>query len=119
MACRATDSSIDLATASHMSLDDARGTLIRVTRGTVWITQEHSYDDVILHAGDAWTVERDGVTIIQAHDDARLCLPQPARPWWSVAWQMVNRRTRNGRAFMRRAGHAWASLDPRHPTPYF
>lgn len=119
MACRATDSSIDLATASHMSLDDARGTRIRVLRGTVWITQERSYDDIILHAGDAWTIEKNGRTIIQAHDDTRLCLPQAPRRWWHDWQQRLVQGTLDGRAFMRSVGRGWWSLCPSRALPYF
>ena len=119
MACRATDASIDLATASHLSLDDARGTLIRVSSGTVWITQERSYDDIILQAGDAWTVERNGRTIIQAQDDARLCLPATPRSCWHAWRQRLVQGTSEGRAFMRSVGHEWASLCPRRALPYF
>ena len=119
MPCRATDSSIDLATASHMSLNDARGTLIRVLRGTVWITQEKSYDDIILQAGDAWTVERNGRTIIQAHDDTRLCLPQAPQRWWHAWQQRLEYGTHAGRVFLRSLARGWLSLCPRRALPYY
>ena len=119
MASRFVNSSIDLATASHVSLADARGTVIRVTRGTVWITQERSYDDIILHAGDAWTVERDGLTIIQAHDDARLCVPQPPRRWWHAWQQKLAQQSNDGRAFMRSIARGWLSLCPHRALPYY
>ena len=119
MACPATDASIDLAFASHLSLDDARGTLIRVTRGTVWITQERSYLDIILQAGDAWTVERNGRTIIQAQDDARLCLPAAPRRGWHAWKQRLVQGTHEGRAFLRSVGREWTSLCPKRALPYF
>lgn len=119
MACCATDSSIELPTASHVSLDNARGTPIRITRGTVWITQERSFADIILHAGDAWTVERNGRTIIQAQDDACLCLPQPRLSGWSALQQQVSHRGRAARAFMRRVAREWSSLCPKRALPYF
>lgn len=119
MASRTVNASIDLATASHMSLDHARGTVIRVIFGTVWITQERSYDDIILHAGDAWTVERNGRTIIQAHDDARLCLPVAPRNWWHAWQQKVARQSNEGRAFMRSIARGWLSLCSSRALPYY
>ncbi len=119
MASRIVHSSIELATASHLALDDARGTLIRVIHGTVWITQEHSYDDIILHAGDAWTVEKNGRTIVQAHDDARLCLPQAPRRWWQAWLQQMARQGNDGRAFMRDVARGWRSLCPKRALPYY
>lgn len=119
MACRPTDSSINLAAARHLTLDNARGTLVRVTRGIVWITQEHSIADIILHAGDAWTVERNGRTVIQAHDDARLCLPQPRPSWWRVLQRQALQRLSAVRAFMRRAARKWASLCPKRALPHY
>ena len=119
MASRTVNSSIELATASHVSLDDARGMLIRVTRGTVWITQERSYDDIILHAGDAWTVEKNGRTIIQAHDDAHLCVPQAPRRWWHAWQQRLVQGTNEGRAFMRSVARGWLSLCPKRAIPYY
>lgn len=119
MACHPTDSSIDLAAARHLTLDNARGTLVRVTRGTVWITQEHSFADIILHAGDAWMVEKNGRTVIQAHDDARLCLPRPRPSWWRALQRQAVQRRRAAHAFMRRAAREWASLSPKRALPHY
>ena len=119
MASRTVNSSLEIATASHVSLDNVRGMLIRVTRGTVWITQERSYDDIILQAGDAWTIERNGRTIIQAHDDARLNLPEAPRPWWHAWQQTMARQANDGRAFMRSVARGWLSLCPRRALPYY
>ncbi len=119
MASRTVNTSVNLAPAAHMSLDNARGMLIRVTRGTVWITQARSYDDVILHAGEAWIVEKNGLTLIQAHDEVRLCLPASPRRGWHAWKQKMARLGHDGRAFMRSVARGWLSLCSRRGVPYY
>lgn len=61
-----------LLTLTHgdlLELPDARGTTLRVTRGTLWVTQERDRRDVVLGAGDTWTVERHGLTVGEAQGD--------------------------------------------------
>ena len=58
MACFKHGTIIDLAARESVSLPDMRGTTLRVTRGTVWITQENDTQDIVLRAGDNWVVER-------------------------------------------------------------
>jgi len=61
---------IDLASREAITLRDVRGSTLRVTRGTLWLTQENDPADVILRAGDNWVVERQGATVLEAQDDA-------------------------------------------------
>ena len=65
MACFKNGTIIDLTTRESLALPDFRGTTLRVTRGTVWITQEHDTQDVVLRAGDTWVVERNGLTLLR------------------------------------------------------
>ncbi len=51
----------DLAPGELVQLDGARGTTLRVTRGTLWITQERDTRDIVLSAGDAFTIDRGGL----------------------------------------------------------
>jgi hypothetical protein len=51
-------------------LDNVRGMTLRVVRGSVWITQSDSRDDVSLDAGESFLVTRDGPTLIAACHDA-------------------------------------------------
>ena len=57
---------------------DAIGSKIACCDGHVWITQERDSRDIVLGAGDTFTLDRAGLTIIQALDTARieLCEPQ-------------------------------------------
>ena len=50
----------DLVPDELVRLDGARGTTLRITRGTVWITLEDDTRDVVLTAGDAFTIDRRG-----------------------------------------------------------
>ena len=61
--------SIDLAKRDNLPLRDVRGTMLRVTRGSLWITQENDPRDLVLRTGDTWVVERDGLTIVEAQAD--------------------------------------------------
>lgn len=94
MACFNDGTIIDLATRESLALPDFRGATLRVTRGSVWITQEDDTQDIVLRGGDTWVVERDGLTIVEAQQDATLCVlgqtpagwarpvAVPARPVW-------------------------------------
>jgi hypothetical protein len=61
---------LNLGSGDLLELADARGTTLRVTRGTLWVTQERDRRDVVLSAGDTWTIERHGLTVGEAQGDA-------------------------------------------------
>lgn len=69
---------IELRKRQTLLLPDIRGTTLRVTRGAVWITQQNDTRDVVLGAGEMWTVERDGLTIVQAQTDTVMSAAGPA-----------------------------------------
>ncbi len=64
----------DLAAGELVQLDGARGTTLRVTRGTLWVTQERDVRDIVLHTGDTFTVERGGLTVIEAQGATTVCV---------------------------------------------
>jgi len=74
MGCFRNGSAVELPRNHVAAVRDAKGALVRVTRGTIWITQESDPDDTVLRIGDNWVLERDGLTVIQAHEDATFCL---------------------------------------------
>jgi len=74
MACNGYDKVLDLGKGDLVELSDACGTTLRVTKGTLWVTQERDKRDIVLRAGDVWTVERQGLTIIEAQGAATVCL---------------------------------------------
>ncbi len=76
-----------LAPDQLVDLDDARGTVIRVARGRIWLTQYGDPVDHVLGAGDVWAVERNGRTIVQAQESTLIDVsgPAAARPIVPVA----------------------------------
>lgn len=74
MACDGYTKVWQLAPREVVLLDGARGTTLRVTRGRVWLTQERDPRDIILAAGDVFTVERGGRTVVEAQGDATVCV---------------------------------------------
>ena len=64
----------DLSSGELVRLDGARGTTLRVTRGTLWITLENDTRDIVLAAGDSYTIERGGLTLIEAQSAASVCV---------------------------------------------
>jgi hypothetical protein len=74
MLCQGYDKVLDLRDGDRVELRNARGTTLRLTRGTLWVTQEHDGRDIVLRAGDVWAVERQGLTLAQAQEGSTLCL---------------------------------------------
>ncbi|MEO6929670.1 MAG: DUF2917 domain-containing protein [Casimicrobiaceae bacterium] len=64
--------SLDMAEGNLLKLDDARGTTLRVARGTLWVTQERDRRDFVLGPGDVWAIERDGLTLVGAQTAAMI-----------------------------------------------
>ena len=64
----------ELASGEHVKLDGARGTTLRVTRGTLWLTQESDTRDIVLSAGDVFTIDRGGLTLVEAQGNATVCV---------------------------------------------
>ena len=64
----------DLVPDELVRLDGARGTTLRITRGTVWITLENDTRDVVLNAGDVFTIDRGGLTLVEAQENTTVCV---------------------------------------------
>jgi len=73
MLCKGYDKVMELADGVLVELRDGHGTTLRVTKGALWITQEHDKRVIVLRAGDVWTVERQGLTLLQAQGATVLC----------------------------------------------
>ena len=106
---------ITLSRGDLVELPDARGTTLRIGRGSVWVTQEHDGRDVVLSAGDAWTVERDGLTLAEARGDTALVL---------VGGNGANASLRTPKPRLRARIAAWmhaavARLERPRFVPYF
>lgn len=53
---------------------DRRGTRCICREGSIWITQSGDESDYLLEAGQAFTITRPGVVLVQGVPAGRLCL---------------------------------------------
>lgn len=60
-----------LADGELLRLNDGVGLTVAVEQGLVWITQEDDPDDVMLGPGGRFTVDRPGLTLVQALQPSR------------------------------------------------
>src|SRR5512144_971720 len=60
-----------------LHLPGARGSIVRVHRGVVWLTMHRDARDVVLFAGDSWMVENGGLTLLEAQRDATVTITGP------------------------------------------
>ena len=119
MACFKHGTIIDLAARESVSLPNMRGTTLRVTRGSVWITQENDTQDIVLRAGDTWVVEKNGLTILEAQETTTFCALGRRLDAWVLPQQPGTGRAPS--LFVTRARDALASffMSPmRNPVPY-
>ena len=104
----------DLAPDELVKLDGARGMTLRVTRGKLWVTLENDTRDVVLQAGDVFTIDRGGLTLVEAQGQATVCVM--GRPI-----DEVHIRTRQP-ALQSRIGpwlRSFSAARPGRVAPYF
>ena len=104
---------IDLAPREAITLTDVQGSTLRVSRGTLWVTQENDPADVILRVGDNWVVERPGATVLEAQDDSLV---------WVVGREVEGVRTAANEASFEDWRAHLTRLFPlalRRPLPYY
>ena len=68
---------IELKRNDTLPIHDGQGRSVVVFRGLVWITQEGDRRDVFLSAGQSFTIDRAGMTLAEAVDDASLLVLEP------------------------------------------
>ena len=64
----------DLKAGSILRVCDGEGRAIVVFEGRVWITQSGDLRDTVLSAGESFSVDRPGLTLVQAFRDSKLIL---------------------------------------------
>lgn len=67
-----------LAKRQGVTLTKARGSEVRCLRGDLWITQDGDQRDIVLRAGESFTLDRRGPAMVWALSDASVEL-LPAR----------------------------------------
>ena len=65
---------IGLTRGSVMRIENGRGRWIEVMHGTLWITQDGDPGDVVLQAGEAFRLDRDGTALLTATGRCALTL---------------------------------------------
>lgn len=71
--------SLCLPAGQGLSLTDAAGAELVARSGRVWLTMEGDARDVNLKAGDAYTIERDGLTLVSAFEPSLVQVRMPLR----------------------------------------
>ena len=61
---------IALAARSVHRIEEAKGTKVACVRGVTWITQENDRRDLILASGQSIVLDRRGVAVVYAFQDA-------------------------------------------------
>lgn len=98
-----------LARRGLISLRDRVGEQIECLEGSLWITQEGDVRDVVLEAGNTFTLDRQGTAIVYALADARLIA------WPPAASQEPHTRLRGPRGVQRALAHPpAAAVRPAH-----
>ena len=69
---------VALAAGEVLALDNIEGSSIKARCGTLWITQEGDYTDVVLNAGERFIVRNPGRTVVQAFDAAWVSIREVA-----------------------------------------
>jgi len=103
---------VDLANGESLALPDIQGTALMVTRGTLWITQENDTQDVVLGEGDLWMVTHDGLTIIEAQNDASIRAVGPT-------FAKAMRPRLQSLTILRDGLAAFFNSPTRSPAPYY
>jgi hypothetical protein len=100
-------STLVLDSLQRLALRDAAGATAQVKSGELWITLENDRRDILLASGDSWTIDRDGLTLVQAEVPSTIVLRDaPKRLSW------LNR-------VAAAIGHWIESRSRLVPTPYY
>lgn len=67
----------ELKRGRYLRLNAAVGHTVAVFRGMVWITQDHDPRDAFVGRGEAFRIDRPGLTLVEAIDDASLVVFEP------------------------------------------
>ena len=95
---------LDLAPGTTVPLDAARGYVIRVKMGMVWITEEHGTGDHVLRGCGEYRVQHSGRVVVEAMSLARIAIEAPTPVALVSARAVVGLAARVRRAAQRLVG---------------
>jgi hypothetical protein len=72
---------IGMRRGSTLRIEDGAGTLVRVLKGELWLTEEDSCEDHMLQAGQQFRLTRGGAAIAQAFKRSVIALSPAALGW--------------------------------------
>ena len=81
---------ITLATRSVHRIENAKGIRVPCVRGAIWVTQEDDPRDLILAAGQSVVLDRPGLAVVYAFEDAVITV--------GAAWQLPAPRSASASA---------------------
>src|SRR5262245_48288607 len=81
-----TRGNVRLRSGHGLSLSDAAGVEVTSLKGRVWLTMEGDLRDIDLQKGTAYTIERNGLTLVNAFEPSLVHVRFPHRriPQWRV-----------------------------------
>ena len=94
MNIRLNTSPVCLAKSQAVTLSDAKGLQIRCMAGGLWITQDRDPRDIVLEAGESFTLDRRGPAIVWALAPSSVEMLPARQPsgWGNSAGLSVLRR---------------------------
>ncbi len=69
---------VHLGRTQHLPLHDRAGWTVRALCGTAWITQDGDLRDIVLEAGDAFVLDRNGSALVSALNETRVSITRDA-----------------------------------------
>jgi hypothetical protein len=79
MSLRLAETTLDLDEHEVIRLNEAEGLAVACLDGAVWITQADDPDDVVLKPGQAFVIDRPGLTLVSAPGSRASIMIRPAR----------------------------------------
>jgi hypothetical protein len=98
-----------------VGVSNARGALVFVESGTVWITQENDRRDIFASAGEWFRFDRAGVALLQAVRFAMVTVTAPSDGIAREVYRPAAKR--RPRSFARMFWAVWLRLYRRHARP--
>jgi Protein of unknown function (DUF2917) len=73
------DTPVHLAARGVLDIRDGKGIEVRCLCGTVWITQAGDREDIVLHGGQFFVLERQGLALVTALLGPAMVVIEPGR----------------------------------------